>query len=53
MSDIPYEISSGNAFADLGLRDPEEELVRADLAHRIATIIEDRGPTQLSGGDQE
>ncbi|MGH2388621.1 MAG: helix-turn-helix domain-containing protein [Chloroflexota bacterium] len=47
MNDIPYEVSSGNVFADLGFTDPEEELVRADLAHRIATIIEDRGLTQV------
>jgi predicted XRE-type DNA-binding protein len=47
MSDIPYEVSSGNVFADLSFADPEEELVRADLAHRIATIIEDRGLTQV------
>ena len=46
MSEIRYEVSSGNVFADLGFADPEEELVRADLAHRIATIIEDRGLTQ-------
>jgi predicted XRE-type DNA-binding protein len=47
VSEIPYEVSSGNVFADLGFADPEEELVRADLAHRIATIIEDRGLTQI------
>ncbi|MGH2345216.1 MAG: helix-turn-helix domain-containing protein [Chloroflexota bacterium] len=47
MSEIPYEVSSGNVFADLDFTDPEEELIRADLAHRIATIIEDRGLTQL------
>jgi predicted XRE-type DNA-binding protein len=47
MSEIPYEESSGNVFADLGFADPEEELVRADLAHRIASIIEDRGLTQI------
>lgn len=41
-----YEVSSGNLFADLGFAAPEEELARAELAHRIATIIEDRGLTQ-------
>lgn len=41
-----YEVSSGNVFADLGFAAPEEELARAELAHRIATIIEDRGLTQ-------
>jgi predicted XRE-type DNA-binding protein len=42
VSESDYEISSGNVFADLGFAEPEEELVRAELAHRIATIIEDR-----------
>jgi predicted XRE-type DNA-binding protein len=41
-----YEVSSGNVFADLDFTEPEEELARAELAHRIATIIEDRGLTQ-------
>ncbi len=41
-----YEVSSGNVFADLGFAAPEEELARSELAHRIATIIEDRGLTQ-------
>jgi predicted XRE-type DNA-binding protein len=42
MSEIAFEVSGGNVFADLGFAEPEEELARADLAHRIATIIEDR-----------
>lgn len=46
MSEITYEVSSGNVFADLGFAEPEEELARAELAHRIASIIEDRGLTQ-------
>ena len=46
MSESEYEVSSGNVFTDLGFAEPEEELARAALAHRIATIIEDRGLTQ-------
>lgn len=46
MSEIEYEVSSGNVFRDLGFEAPEEELARAEFAHRIATIIEDRGLTQ-------
>ena len=46
MSESEYEVSSGNVFADLGFAEPEEELARTALAHRIATIIEDRGLTQ-------
>jgi predicted XRE-type DNA-binding protein len=40
-----FEVSGGNVFADLGFAEPEEELARAELAHRIATTIEDRGLT--------
>ena len=47
MSETSYEVSSGNVFADLDFLEPEEELIRADLAHRIATIIEDRSLTQV------
>ena len=47
MSEIEYEVSSGNVFADLGFEEPDEELARAELAHRIAAIIEDRGLTQV------
>ena len=47
MSESEYEVSSGNVFADLGFAEPEEELARAALAHRIATIIEDRGLSQV------
>jgi predicted XRE-type DNA-binding protein len=46
VSESEYEVSSGNVFADLDFAEPEEELARAALAHRIATIIEDRGLTQ-------
>jgi predicted XRE-type DNA-binding protein len=46
VSESEYEVSSGNVFADLGFAEPEEELARAALAHRIATIIEDRRLTQ-------
>jgi predicted XRE-type DNA-binding protein len=35
-----------NIFADLGLPDAEELLVKAKLAHRIARILKDRGLTQ-------
>jgi predicted XRE-type DNA-binding protein len=40
-----FEVSGGNVFADLGFAEPEEELAHAELAHRIATTIEDRGLT--------
>ena len=37
--------SSGNVFADLGVKAPEEALVKARLAHVIADAIEERGLT--------
>lgn len=43
---IEYEESSGNVFADLGVEEPEEALLKSDLAIRIAQLIEERGLTQ-------
>ena len=37
---------SGNVFADLGLPNPEERLVKARLASRIYDVIKARGWTQ-------
>jgi predicted XRE-type DNA-binding protein len=47
MNESNFEVSSGNIFADLGFAEPEEELARAELAHRIVSIIEDRDLTQV------
>ena len=41
-----YELSSGNVFADIGLPNPEEALVKAELAHRISKVIRKRRLTQ-------
>lgn len=38
--------SSGNVFADIGVRNPEEALVKARLAHVIAKTIESKQMTQ-------
>lgn len=48
---------SGNVFADLGLSNPEERLAKAELAHAISRVIQERGLTQreaaaLMGIDQ-
>lgn len=40
--------SSGNVFADLGLPDADELLVKAGLAHRIGVLID--GITQAEAG---
>jgi predicted XRE-type DNA-binding protein len=37
---------SGNVFADLGLENPDEELLKAQLAVRIRTVIGEQGLTQ-------
>ena len=38
--------SSGNVFADLGFRNPEEELLKAKLVREIRAIIKRRKLTQ-------
>jgi predicted XRE-type DNA-binding protein len=40
--------SSGNAFADRRLSNPEEALAKAKLAHRIWQVIAERGLTQAA-----
>ena len=37
---------SGNVFKDLGLPNPEQELLKAQLALQIYTILKDSGMTQ-------
>lgn len=41
--DVSITVGSGNVFADLGLPNPEERLVKARLAGRIQDKIEARG----------
>jgi predicted XRE-type DNA-binding protein len=43
--------SSGNVFADLGVRDPEEALVKARLAQVISEAIKARGMTQVEAAE--
>jgi len=38
--------TSGNVFADLGLPNPEQELMKAELTLQIYRIIKQRGMTQ-------
>ncbi len=49
--DIEVTPSSGNVFADLGLRNPEERLAKAELAVRIAAAIKARKLTQLAAAE--
>ncbi|MEQ5837997.1 helix-turn-helix domain-containing protein [Paraburkholderia acidicola] len=43
---IKIEKGSGNVYADLGIPDAEEMLVKAQLATKIGEIIKERGWTQ-------
>jgi predicted XRE-type DNA-binding protein len=43
---IAVHEGSGNVFADLGLPDPEELLVKAAAVSRISDLIKERGITQ-------
>jgi len=43
--------SSGNVFADVGVRNPDEALVKAKLARVIARTIEAKHMTQLEAAD--
>lgn len=43
--------SSGNVFADVGLKDPEERLAKAELAVRIGAIVKARKLTQQAAAE--
>lgn len=47
-SPITVTPSSGNVFADIGVREPEEELAKAQLASRIRDIVRQRRLTQVA-----
>ena len=42
---------SGNVFADLGLPNPEQELLKAQLTLQIYRIVKARGLTQAQAGE--
>ncbi len=46
-----HEKSSGNVFADLGLPNSEQELVKAKLTVQIYRLIKDRGLTQSKAAE--
>ena len=47
MSGRRYEIGSGNVFQDIGVPNPEEHLVKAQLVFRIDGIIKKRRLKQV------
>ena len=44
------KVGSGNVFADLGLPNPEEHLLKAKLVSKISDVIDRRGLTQTEAG---
>ncbi len=44
---IPVYESSGNVFADIGVKNPQEALLKAELVRRITNILDERGLTQV------
>ena len=49
--DIKVHIGSGNVFADLGLPNPEERLVKAELAAKIGSLIKQKNLTQIEAAE--
>jgi predicted XRE-type DNA-binding protein len=47
-ADIPVTAGSGNVFADIGLPEPEEELIKAQLASHIRQVMKRRRLTQVA-----
>jgi predicted XRE-type DNA-binding protein len=48
---IEIEMSSGNVYADLGVADADEMLVKAKLASKIGEILQDRGWSQMEAAE--
>lgn len=44
---LDYEVSSGNVFADLGLPDAQELLIKSDLVHQINKLIKQKKLNQV------
>ena len=51
MSTITIEKSSGNVYADLGMADAQEMLVKAKLASKIGDIIKRQNLTQQQAAE--
>jgi predicted XRE-type DNA-binding protein len=51
MSGKRYETGSGNVFQDIGVPNPEEHLVKAQLVFRIDGIIKERRLKQIGVAD--
>jgi len=51
IDDNRVQVSSGNVFADLGLPNPEERLVKAELASKISSLIDQKQLTQMNAAE--
>ena len=40
---VPIETGSGNVFADIGVKNPQESLAKAHLLYRVTRILDERG----------
>lgn len=49
--EIKVQVGSANVFADLGLPNSEEMLIKAELASKIGEIIETRSLTQMDAAE--
>ncbi|TVP60364.1 MAG: XRE family transcriptional regulator [Nodularia sp. (in: Bacteria)] len=49
--EIRVQASSGNVFADLGLENPDELLVKAELARKISKIITQQKMSQAEAAE--
>jgi predicted XRE-type DNA-binding protein len=49
--EIKVQASSGNVFADIGLENAEELLVKAELARKISSIITQQQITQIEAAE--
>jgi predicted XRE-type DNA-binding protein len=45
------EQGSGNVYADIGVREPETMLIKAQLVAKIDELIKQKGLTQMEAGD--
>jgi predicted XRE-type DNA-binding protein len=50
-SSAPIVKSAGNLFADLGIANPEQELLKAELTLQLYRIIKQRGMTQTQAAN--
>jgi predicted XRE-type DNA-binding protein len=50
-SDIEFELSGGNVFADIGFNNPEEMLLKSELVRQINQTIKERALTSIQTQD--